>query len=444
MVTKTFVDDLRTIMTQEEVRTGLLRVGIYTAGAVVLNAMGAPAAAGMLDMTSVASIYGANLWAVGQYPYLSPDFIATNIQNGQEIFGHQAFINGTIDGVTAEKQSPGILQQCRDTVTKVRAVTPNEAWMRLIDTAGYALDRIEAVLKPAVQIALDTKEYLAARYGATKEVALMVVSVIALGYSLRDKFREATNYGRRLFGLPEKLSADEQAMVEMSDTLMAGLAQTKDDLSHEFSAELEQRLARMERQIVDTLKEQILAVKPAPGEALSGLCVETSTSIRFDAQSLLNANISANVALAGADALRVLDLRDPEIRPIAKKASGIVWMSEHLHERMNEIGGLAAGRDLDMKTLRGPVSGSDIIREGRRKLKFSINRGLHQELLASGVSMDRLSQIVEQTAKATRDARASREVEEFISVMDQPAPEREFSCPRNVDEQSERSHMNFN
>lgn len=425
MVTKTFVADLQQIMAQEDVRTGLLRVGVYTAGAVALTAIGAPVMAGALDMTSVASVYGANLWAAGQYPYLSSDFIATHIQDGQEIFGHQGFESGLFDRAAAESQSPGILQQCRDTVTKVRAVTPNEAWMRIIETAGYALDKIEVALKPAVQMALDTKDYLGDRYSATKEVSLAVVSVIALGVSLRDTFRKATNYGRRLFGLPEKLSPEEKAFADLSDAVMAGLAKTKEeltsDLSKDVSSDIDARLQRMERQIIDTLKQEIAAAGAIPGAVRSGVCAETSASIRFDPQSLLNANIAANVALAGADALRSLDMKEAEINALAEKSSGILWMSDTLHERMNEIAGKTLGKEVDLTGLRGALSQPEIIREGRRKLKFSVNRGLHQELLASGVSMDRLGKMLEQTARATRDAREASEVEAFLSAMDQPS-----------------------
>lgn len=442
MVTKTFFADLSEIMEKEETRTGLLRVGVYTAGVAVLAAVAGPAAAGALDMTSVASVYGANLWAAGQYPYLSPDFIATQIQDGQQIFGNQAFDRFAPDRPVADGYGAEILQQCRDTVTKVRAVTPNEAWMRILDTASYALDKIEGILKPGVDWALETKAHLSERYTATKEVGLAAISVIALGFSLRDKFRKAANMGRKLFGLPEKLSAEEQALADLSDAMMADMARSNEELS----AGISERMERMERQIIETLKEQISEGAGQMPIVQPGVCAETADSIRIDPQTLLNANIAANVALTGAEGLRNLDMKEDQIQEMASKTSGILWMSDALHERMNEIAGKAVGGKVDVKSLRGDISANEIIREGRRKLKFSVNRSLHQELLANGVSTDRLAQIVEQCAGAAKEARAKAEIEQFLSVMDHTASKKPkgTSSGGYCADQEESIHISLN
>lgn len=425
MTIKTFFSDLEKIMQEEEVRSGLIRVGVYTAGAAVLTAVGVPALAGALDVTSVASIYGANAWAASQYPYLSPDYIAGHIQSGQEIFGHEAFMRYTPGGNGFEDPASGILQQCRDTVTKVRAITPNEVWMRILDTAAYALDRIESVVKPVVSAASDLKETLTARYGATETVIITVASVLALGESIKKNYAKAANFGRRLFGLPEKLSADEQALLDLSNKMMADMAKSQ----NEMRENMQERVAMMEKQIIETLKEQIRNASFAqPAQVQAEPAVHASQSAEADivqapaaaitAEDVFCANMAANTALVGEDAFARMNLVREHAEKLSDKSDSIVWMSNKLHERMSEVAGEFAGRSFDTKKLCGTISRGMFATSGIDPDSILIKAKVTHKFAESGLSGERLNDIRNAFGAKHSSAKIVADMEGFLRALD--------------------------
>lgn len=409
MAITTFFKDLETIMQEEEVRSGLIRIGIYTAGTAVLASIGAPALAETLDITSIAGIYGANAWAVTQYPYLSPDYVAGHIQTGQEIFGHQAFMRfgAEENGVSASHN--GVLQQCRDSVAKVRAITPHEVWLRLLDTAAYALDRIEAAARPVVETLNTVKDSLAERYGATETIIVTTAAVLAAGESIKKHFAAATNFGRKLFGFPEKLSAQDQAILDLSNQMMADMAKNTDEMHDQ----MEKRVAMMERQIIETLKEQIRNVGPIQ---VASAPVLTETAIT--AEDILCANLAASAALVGEDVFEKMEIDRQHAERLSDHSDGIIWISDKIHERMSQVAGDYAGRTFNTKKLCGTLSPDMFDASTLDRRNIIAKSVATTKFLESSLSGTRLDTIRNQARGKADSGKIVADMQGFLRVFD--------------------------